>query len=98
MGAALAVAPVVVRLVEHVALGVRLVTGGVGRRVQVGLLVVRVVVGPVGMTSRLRSGTRGGTTRAIRDATRSRDSCLTATTVVRVVMTVAALAVTTVRP
>jgi hypothetical protein len=41
---------------------------------------LRVVVGLGGMRGRLRSGTRGGTTRAIRDATRSRDSCLTATT------------------
>lgn len=71
--------------------------GAVVRRVRAVLPVVRVVVGRDGMTSRLPSGTRGGTTRAIRDGTRSRDSFLTAMTAVRVVTTVAVAGVTTVR-
>ncbi|GAA3565562.1 hypothetical protein GCM10022235_37770 [Kribbella ginsengisoli] len=72
-------------------------------RVGLGVLPVvgaerRVPVGLGGMTSRLRSGTRAGTTRATRDATRSRDSSLTATTADRVATTAARPGVTTVHP
>jgi hypothetical protein len=84
------------------ALGVRPVTGVAELRGLVVLLVVlgsRVrgtTVGRVGTTSRRPSGTRVGTTRVIRGAIRSADSCRTvATTVARVGMTGAATTVTT---